>query len=385
MLNVILVGAGSICRTHIDAFEGLDGRAKIVAVVSRGLESAKKVIKEKGLDARAYSDYKEALEKETCDIVSIITPPASHKEIAVYCLEAGKHVLVEKPMASSLEECQAMIDAAERNGKKLGVIAQSRFLTPVYRTKKLLESRMCGKLLYTQVNSFWYRGKSYYDLAWRGQWANEGGGCTLVHAVHHIDLLNWMAGMPETVTSVIGNLAHDNSEEEDLSMSILKYPDGSMAQLTASLVCHGQKQALLFACEKASMEIPHDFSADTPQENGFPQENTEFLAELNEAYEAIPALRYEGHQGQVDDFVTAVETDGNVLIDGREGYKTMELIMAVYKSASEGKTVTLPIGRDDPFYTREGITTRMPHFYTKTKFLDRFEKDEITLASTNMK
>lgn len=384
MHKVVIIGAGSVCRTHVNAFEGLRGRAKVAAVVSRSGTSAQKIIDELGLDARAYTDYKEAIAKEDCDIVSICTPPGTHRDMAVACLNAGMHVLVEKPMASSLAECRDMIEAAQKNGKKLGVIAQSRFLTPVWRTKKLMESGICGKLLYTQVNSFWYRGKSYYHLAWRGQWASEGGGCTLVHAVHHIDLLNWIAGEPKEVTAVIGNVAHDDSEEEDISMALFRYPDGTMAQLTASLVCHGQKQALLFACENASVEIPHAFSADVPLENGFPAENTALLKTLQEQYNAIPPLSYEGHQGQIDDFLRAVDTDGEVLIDGVDGYRTMELIMAIYKSAAEKKTVTLPIAPDDPFYTREGILTKMPHFYEKTVFLDHFEKDEIVLASSNM-
>lgn len=385
MHKVLLIGAGSICRTHIDAFEGMDGRSKIVGVVSLDLDAAKKVIEEKGLSARVYLDYKEALEKEECDIVSVCTPPATHRDITVYCLDAGKHVLVEKPMAPSLAECDDMIEAARRNGKKLSVVAQSRFLTPVYRTKKLLDSGICGKLLYSQVNSFWYRGKSYYDLAWRGRWESEGGGCTLVHAVHHIDLLHWMAGVPSTVTAVIGNVAHDNSEEEDISMALFQYPDGSLAQMTASLVCHGQKQSLLFAGEKASLEIPNAFEANIPLENGFPQENKELKSQLLESYEVIPALQWEGHAGLIDNFLTAVETDSPILTDGAAGRQTMELIMAIYKSASEHKPVTLPIAKDDPFYTREGVTTKMPHFYKKTKFLEKYEKDEIVLASSNMK
>ena len=385
MHKVVLVGAGSICRTHVKAFEGLGGRAKIVAIVSRHAENAQKVIDEMGLDARAYADHRSAIDAEECDVVSVCTPPDSHCEIAVDALEHGKHVLLEKPMAPSLAECDEIIDAARRAGKKLAVVAQSRFLTPVWRTKKLLDAGLAGKLLYTQVNSFWYRGRSYYDLAWRGQWATEGGGCTLVHAVHHIDLLQWMSGMPSEVTAVIGNVAHTNSEEEDVSMALLRYPDGRLAQITASLVCHGQKQALLFACEKASLEIPHAFAADTPLENGFPQENAALLAQLNEAYEAIPALAHEGHDGLAADLLDAIDQDREPLIGGEDGRRTMELIMAIYKSASEKAAVRLPIEKTDAFYTREGVTTKMPHFYKKTGFLSRFAKDEIVLASSNMK
>lgn len=385
MHKVLLIGAGSICRTHIDAFEGLGGRAEIVGVVSLHVSSAEKVIAEKKLDARAYTDYKEALAHEECDIVSVCTPPDSHCEIAVHCLNAGKHVLVEKPMAPSLAECDEMIAAARASGKKLAVVAQSRFLTAVYRTKQLIDSGRLGKLLYSQVNSFWYRGKSYYDLAWRGQWKSEGGGCTLVHAVHHIDLLQWMTGMPQSVTAVIGNVAHDNSEEEDVSMALFQYADGSLAQLTASLVCHGQKQALLFAGERASVEIPHAFSADVPLENGFPTENGDLLKELEESYQAIPALPYEGHQGLAAHLLDAIENDSPVLTDGEAGRRTMELIMAIYKSAATHQAVSLPLSKEDPFYTREGVITQMPHFYEKTKFLAKFEKDEIVLASSNLK
>ena len=265
------------------------------------------------------------------------------------------------------------------------MVAQSRCLTPIWRTKQLLQSGIAGKLLYTQVNSFWWRGRSYYDLAWRGRWATEGGGCTFVHAVHHIDLLAWMAGMPTQVTAVLGNVAHTNSEEEDLSMAMLRFANGSFAQLSANLVCHGQKQSLTFACEKATLEIPHAFSADTPLENGFPRENTALLAELNAAYEAIPPLQYEGHAGLADNLLRAIDEGAPLLIDGQQGRNTLELIMAIYQSAAEQRTVTLPIGPDSPFYTRAGVAEKMPHFYKKTGFLSKFEHDTIVLASANMK
>lgn len=385
MHKVLLVGAGSICRTHIDAFNALTGRAEVVGIVARHIESAQKAIDSAGIDAVAYTDYREAIEQSGCDIVSVMTPPDTHKEITVYALEHGCHVLVEKPMAPSLAECDEMIAAAERTGNRLEVVAQSRCLTPIYRTKRIIESGIAGRLLFTQVNSFWYRGRSYYDLAWRGQWASEGGGCTFIHAVHHIDLLAWIAGMPSEVSAMLGNVAHTNSEEEDLSMAMLRYPDGSYAQFAANLVCHGQKQALTFACEKANVEIPHAFAADTPLENGFPQENTAFLDELNAAFEAIPALPYEGHAGLADDLIRSIDEGTPLLIDGKAGRATMELIMAIYKSAAEGHAVQLPLAPDDPFYTREGVQERMPHFYQKTGFLAKFEKDDIVLASSNMK
>ncbi|MCD8098397.1 MAG: Gfo/Idh/MocA family oxidoreductase [Lachnospiraceae bacterium] len=385
MYKVVLVGAGSICRTHVDAFEGQNGRAKVVGIVSLDLSLADKVIEEKGLDARSYEDYKEAIEKENPDIVSVITPPGAHKEVVLYALNAGKHVVVEKPMAPSLKDCDEMIECAKKNGKVLSAVAQSRFINANYKTKKLLDSGICGKLLFTQVNSFWYRGNSYYSLAWRGTWASEGGGCTLIHAIHHVDLLHWFTGMPKTVTAVIGNLAHDNSEEEDISMAIFGYEDGSMSQMTSTLVCHGQKQELLMVGEKASIAVPTEFQADVPLENGFPEQNTELLQQLQEAYDAIPDLEYQEHAGVVNDMLNAIdEGRADVLLDGVQGRRTLELVMAIYKSAATGQTVTLPLAPDDPFYTKEGLVASMPHFHEKTVSVDKFEKDDIVLASSNM-
>lgn len=383
--RVLLIGAGAICPAHIQAFGALGDRAVVVGVVARHLASARRAIAGAGLDAVAYDDYKTAIRQSGCDVVAVLTPPDTHCEITVHALEQGCHVLVEKPMAPSLAECDTMLAAARRTGRLLQVVFQNRCLTPVWRTKQLLASGLAGRLLYTQVNSFWYRGRSYYDLAWRGSWATEGGGCTFAHAVHHIDLLAWMAGMPRQVVAMLGNVAHTNSEEEDLSMAMLRYDDGSFAQLSANLVCHGQKQALTFACQRATLEIPHALAADLPQENGFPQQNTAFLQELEAAWQAIPPLAYEGHTGLADNLLRAIDEGTSLISDGQAGRNAVELVMAIYKSGAEHQPVTLPITPEDDFYTRAGVQRRMPHFYRKTGFLQGFSSNAITLAGDNVR
>ena len=135
-------------------------------------------------------------------------------------------------------------------------IAQNRFRTPIAAFKALLDSGLAGPVEHFQVDSFWWRGHCYYDMWWRGTWAKEGGGCTLNHAVHHIDMLCWMMGLPQEVVSVLGNVAHDNAEVEDLSVSVLRYPS-AMATGTASVVHHGERQALTAQCEKACIAVPH--------------------------------------------------------------------------------------------------------------------------------
>lgn len=169
-------------------------------------------------------------------------------------------------------------------------------------------------------------------------------------------------------------------------MSIFQYENGSMAQLTSTLICHGQKQELLMVGEKASIAVPIEFQADVPLENGFPQKNAELLQKRQEAYEAVPDLKYQEHAGVVNDMLNAMdEGRTNVLLDGVQGRRTLEIVMGIYKSAASGNPVSFPLAKDDPFYAKEGLVANMPHFHEKTVSVDKFEKDDIVLASSNMK
>ncbi|MFQ8717398.1 MAG: Gfo/Idh/MocA family protein [Enterobacter hormaechei] len=120
-----------------------------------------------------------------------------------------------------------------------------------WRLKAALDSGLAGKICHAQVDSFWWRGHCYYDLWWRGTWEKEGGGCTLNHAVHHIDAIQWMLGFPSEVVAMMTNVAHDNAEVEDLSAAIFKYPSGALTQLTASVVHHGEDQKIIIQGDKA--------------------------------------------------------------------------------------------------------------------------------------
>lgn len=168
--------------------------------------------------AKAYKDCREAIASGGIDAVSICLPPQMHAEIAVEALRSGCHVICEKPMACSLEECDAMIAAARESGKLLSVVVQNRCKTPNQKVKKILDEGLIGKVLFATVDSLWWRGQSYYDLWWRGTWDKESSGAMASHGVHHIDLMQWMLGMPESVYAVIRNVGHDNSECEDLAL-----------------------------------------------------------------------------------------------------------------------------------------------------------------------
>lgn len=380
MINVAIIGTGGISNAHIKGYLEFPERCKIVALVDIEPKKAEAIKKQYNLtEAKVYSSHQAMLEDISVDLADVCTPPYVHASISIDCMNKKINVICEKPMAASLEECDAMIKARDNNGVKLSIIAQNRFRQPIADLKALLESGIAGPVKSAQVNSFWWRGHSYYDLWWRGTWEKEGGGCTLNHAVHHIDMLMWMMGLPESVISSLSNVAHDNAEVEDLSMSILKYPS-ALAQLTASVVHHGEEQSLVFQCENAKISAPFSCIASSSLANGFPEKNEELEAKIYEYVSNLPKVRWEGHTGQIDNVLSAMEKNYEVAIGAEDGRRTIEMICAIYKSGSEGTKVNLPILKDDPFYTVEGIMAHVPHFYEKTTSVSSFD-GEITLGS----
>jgi predicted dehydrogenase len=380
MINVAIIGSGNIAQNHVDAYKTFPDRCNITHFVDMYPEKSREMAEKNHIDAKCVSAYNEIL-NEPVDLVSICTPPYCHAEIAIDFLNAGKNVLVEKPMAASLEECDAMIKAAERSGGIFSVVAQNRFRDPVQNLKKTLESGLIGKVVHVQVDSFWCRAHSYYDLWWRGTWEKEGGGCTLTHAVHHIDMLGWMLGIPSQVSAVLSNANHDNAEVEDISVSVFKYGNsdktnpGAIATVTASVNHHGEDQQIIFQGEKGRISAPWKAAANVFQENGFPfweKQNKKLIQKLNDFYSALPRLTYTAHAGQVDDVLSAIENGRKPLVGGEDGRLTIELITSIYKAGSEGRMVNLPIGKDDPFYTVHGIMKAVPHFYKKSASVENF-------------
>ena len=390
MIHVAIVGTGGIARTHINGLITFPDRCRIVALADIYPGKAEETKKRHNLEeAQVFDSHEKMLASGIrIDLVHICTPPSAHAEIAVNCMNAGKNVLVEKPMAPSLKECDAMLEAEKNNGVVMACIAQNRFRNIIWKLKKTADSGLAGRIRCAHVDSLWWRGHSYYDLWWRGTWEKEGGGPTLNHAVHHIDMLNWIkGGLPVEVTSMLANVMHDNSEVEDLSFAALRYADGSVAEVTSSVVHHGEEQEVVLQCEKAKISAPWDVAAEVSQPNGFPdgEHNKELIRQLRDAYDAIEDLEYEGHTGEIDDVLTALEGGGRPMITGEDGRKTVELITAIYKAGFEKRTVSLPITNEDEYYTLEGILKNAVHFYEKTGCVENFSDAEISVGNYDTK
>ena len=169
MIKVAIVGNGGICPAHVEGYLQFPDRCKIVALVDIIPGKAQKMKERFGLDCETYEDHHDILGLDI-DLVDICTPPYTHAEIAINALKAGINVISEKPMAASLQECDAMIRARDESGKKLSIIAQNRFRKSIRDVKALVDSGLPGKVRNVRIDSFWFRAHCYYDLWWRGTW-----------------------------------------------------------------------------------------------------------------------------------------------------------------------------------------------------------------------
>ena len=376
MFRVMIVGCGGIAPAHIEGYLHAEEGVHITHLADQNTERAKTLIQKYELrDVVAIADYRDGL--ACVDVVSVCTPPGLHCEVAVAALESGCHVLLEKPMAPSLAACDAMIAAAEKQGRLLSVVAQSRYISSIRNVIDMVRSGEYGRSLYTRIHSVWYRGESYYHLDWRGRWEVEGGGCTLNHSIHHIDLLLWAKGVPSCVRAFMTNLSHHNSEEEDFSSAMLRYADGSVAEITSSLICHGEQQSLTFQMEKAGLAIPFQAFASRSRENGFPETDEAQIAAAIADYESRPKLALENHDGQVQNFLRAITAREPLMVTAQDGRNSIELITGIYQSAIQEREVCFPIAQDSAYYT-DAWRAHAPHFFEKTTEVAAFQDTTIT-------
>src|SRR5699024_2492192 len=333
--------------------------------------------------ARVYDDAGAMLAAEDLDLVSIATPPGTHCELTIQALEAGVHVIVEKPMAPSVEECDRMLEAQSRSGALLSVIAQNRFRDDMAQLKAVLDSGKVGRIAHARIASEWWRGHSYYDLWWRGTWASEGGGCTLNHAIHHIDISLWLLGRPRAVAAMMTNAGHDNAEVEDLSVAILQYERG-LAELTSSLVHHGEQQEIVIQGEHARISQPWRAVAEIARPNGFPESggNTQLVAELDALAEQQPRPEHTGHAGQLGDVIAAIRDGRTPLADGEDRTRAIELDTASYAATIERRSIDLPIPPEEPSHRSGTLVERAPRFFAKTTSVDS-QDGEIIVGPTH--
>ena len=362
MLRIGIVGAGTIADTQIDCFRAFSDICAVVALCGRTPDKPNAMIEKKKLEgAHGYDDMERMIEKEKLDVVSICLPPTLHAEYSIRAMDMGCHVICEKPMASSLEECDRMIEASRRNNVLLTIVCQMRYYTQFSRLKTLLDEKKAGRIVNAEIQSLWWRGQNYYEPWWRGTWEKESGGCFMSHSIHYLDLMLHLLGTPKRVTGRIMNLNHGLSQCEDNGWGFFEYDDFPVL-FSCCLTDHSNSSRIRIDCENATVEAPWHVGCSDALPTGYPTENKTREAELDAYYNSLPEMDGEWHTAQFRNFLNAILGKEKLETPGEDGRRALEMVMGIYCSSITGKTVEFPLSRDNPLYTHEGLMANMPKF-----------------------
>ena len=340
-----IVGCGMIADFHAQAVDAIDG-ASLVGCSSRNPDSAKAFAEKHG--GRAYASLDEMLADDVVNVVTICTPSGAHLEPAVAAAEAGKHVLIEKPLEVTLARCDRIIDACRAAGVKLGGVLPNRFSPAAVAAKKAVEAGRFGRLTLGDTYVKWWRPQEYYDGGgWRGTWKLDGGGATMNQAIHNVDLLLWLMGDVAEVSAMTATLAHERIEVEDVMAATVTFKNGAVGVLQATTAAYPgwlRKTEVHGTTGSACVEQDHLAAWDFAEAD--PGDET-LLAELGKQSETTggasdpKAISFVGHQRVFEDFLTAVDNDETPSVDGRESRRSVELILAIYEAARTGRRVSL--------------------------------------------
>ncbi len=338
-----IVGCNMIAPWHAGALREIEG-ARLVAACDRVEEHARRVAREFGAE-KVYNDLDAMLADPEIDAVSICTPSGLHTKMGTAAARAGKHVLTEKPIGIRLEEIDEMIAAAHEAGVKLGVVSQMRTLPLWRRVRKAVQGGKLGRMVLADMVMKYFRSHDYYaNSAWRGTWALDGGGALMNQGVHCVDLLLWIMGPVISVFAFADHLVRE-IEVEDTAVAALRFADGSLGAIEgATSVTPGMEHRLEFhgalgtICIRGESIQTWDIPGEERITNG---ERAGADIKLGSGASSPTAISTEGHRIQIADFVAAIREDRDPMVTGEDARRAVELILAIYRSASTGEPVFL--------------------------------------------
>jgi predicted dehydrogenase len=348
-IGFAIVGCGMIARFHARALAEVPG-ARLVALVSRNLVNARVLADSLNLHCDISTDLAPVLARRDVDVVIVTTPSGAHLEPAVAAARAGKHVVVEKPLEITPERCDRIIDACSADGVQLCTIFPSRFGDATRALKAAVDAGRFGRLTLGETTCKWWRPQSYYDEGgWKGTKALDGGGALMNQAIHNVDLLLWLMGPVTHISGFTATLAHERIEVEDTAVACLRFVGGALGVIQATTSVHpGLPKTIAVHGDRGTVVIEQDdvlrweLSPETVDDRAlrerFAQRTGASGGSSNPA-----AISHVGHARQLTDFVHAIETGRPPLVDGREGRRAVEVILAIYRSAETGRTVELPL------------------------------------------
>ena len=345
-MKYALIGCGRISPNHVVA--AMNNHLQMVAFVDIDKSHAEdKIVKFdlQNRDIRLYTDYKEMLEKESPDLVAIATESGKHAQIALDCIAAGCHLIIEKPIALSIEDADKIIQAGKEKKVKVCACHQNRFNKSIQEIRKAMERNRFGKLLYGTAHIRWARNREYYDRAsWRGTWEQDGGAL-MNQCIHDIDLLRWMMGDEiDTVYGMTDRLVHPYIEAEDLGIALIKFKNGSygIVEGTTDVYPKNLEETLYIFGEKGTVKAGGE-AVNIIEEWRFSDclDNAEEVK--RECSENPPNVYGFGHTKLYRNVIAAIEGREELAVDAEAGKRALELVLAIYRSAATGQAVRLPL------------------------------------------
>ena len=346
-MKCALIGCGRIAVNHIKAVS--NNGLELVAVCDVDPAKFDVMFEKAGCgefpEAVRCADYVAMLDAHPeIELVGIATESGKHAEIALECISRGVNVIIEKPMAMSMEDADRIVALSEEKGVKVAACHQNRFNLAIQKLRGAVEQGRFGKLSHGSVNVRWNRGRSYYDQApWRGTWEQDGG--TLMNqCIHGIDLLRWMLGDEiEEVYGATRQRFHDYLEAEDVGVAVLKFKSGAVGTIegTSNVYPRNLEETLYVFGESGTVKVGGT-STNNIDVWEFADE-TEADAEAKGLQEATSNVYGNGHTALYADMVDAIENDRAPYVDAVAGRNALEIVLAIYKSQKTGEPVKLPL------------------------------------------
>ncbi|WP_028548491.1 Gfo/Idh/MocA family protein [Paenibacillus sp. UNC451MF] len=337
-MRFALVGAGVISTSHAKAITS-NSHAELVAVCDKEIEKAQKLAETYQIGS-VYQDYQEMLKRDDIDVINVCLPSGMHSDYTVEAAQAGKHILCEKPLDITREKMDRMINETRSRGVKLGVIYQRRTFPAAVATRNAIQTGKLGKMVLGDAYLKYYRSPEYYKSAgWRGTWALDGGGALMNQGVHGIDLIQWMMGDIHSVFAYSSALVRD-IEVEDTAVAAVKYKSGAFGVI--------QGTTSVYPGQETRFEVHGNDGSIIFGDSGFKQWKFQGSDEEAPQVEATASasndpknISANGHFILVDDMIKAILDNRDPMVTGEEARKAVNVILAIYQSAREGKEIVI--------------------------------------------
>jgi len=339
-IRVALVGCGRIAANHFNAIKQHADNLELVDVCDVDEQALERAVAQTG--AQGHRRLSDMLAKTSADVVILTTPSGLHPNQAVEVAESGRHVVTEKPMATRWHDGVRMVKACDDANVRLFVVKQNRRNATLQMLKRAVDQGRFGKIYSVAVNVFWTRPQDYYDSAkWRGTWEFDGGAF-MNQASHYIDLLDWLVGPVESVMAYTATLAR-NIEVEDSGVAALRWRSGAMGTLNVTMLTYPKNMegSITILGEKGTVRIG-GVAVNEIQKWEFaePTEDDQSVKEAN--YETTSVYGF-GHPLYYENVIQTLRGEASAETDGREGLKSLELLIAMYLSSRDGKRIALPL------------------------------------------